>query len=316
MRILVAEDDRVTSRVVEHYLRKWGHEVTLCSNGRDAWELLQKSDSPNLAILDWLMPGMTGLEICNQARDLGDREYLYIILLTSMKGKDNLVEGLGAGADDYVEKPFHPSELKVRVQTGARIIQLQNRLRAALKESEFKASHDPLTKLLNRGAILETVSKEISRSARESVGFGVVMADLDHFKSINDRYGHLVGDQVLVEISERILASVRPYDSVGRYGGEEFMLVSPGCSDVETWRLAERLRRVVSCAPISTPEGDVWVTMSFGVTHSTPVTGLKADGLTKEADDALYRAKTKGRNRVEKHVRLRAVESSTALALA
>lgn len=316
MRILVAEDDRVTSRVVEHYLRKWGHEVTLCSNGRDAWELLQQSDSPNLAILDWMMPEMTGLEICNRARDLGEREYRYIILLTSMKGKDNIVEGLAAGADDYVEKPFHPSELKVRVQTGVRILELQNKLCAALKESEFKACHDPLTKMLNRGAILETVSREISRSIREGAGFGVVMADVDHFKRVNDRYGHLVGDRVLGEISRRIIASVRPYDSVGRYGGEEFMLVMPGGSDVEAWRLAERLRKLVSSTPVSTTQGDVWLTMSFGVTYAAPVTGIEADTLIQEADDALYRAKSKGRNRVEKHVRLRAVESHSALALA
>jgi two-component system cell cycle response regulator len=302
MRILVAEDDRVTRKLLESYLKKWGHEVVACSDGQEAWSILQGEEAPRLAILDWMMPKMSGVEACRNVRDLNGNHYIYLILLTSRNGKEDVVKGLEAGADDYIVKPFDPNELKVRVRAAVRMVRLQEELSAALTASEFRASHDPLTGLWNRGAILEILKKEITRSKRQKTPLSVVMTDIDHFKQINDQFGHLVGDDVLREVTRKLSSSVRPYDSIGRYGGEEFLVVIPGCNNEEAYRLADRVRRVFSTELTSTSERDLAVTLSFGVAEAYSTLDSSADEIIRIADQALYRAKEKGRNRVEKGV--------------
>ena len=298
MRVLIAEDDPITRRLLAVHLTKWGHEVIICSDGTEAWDVLTREDAPKLAILDWMMPGMDGVTICRKIRHLEKQVYVYIILLTARTEKEDLIEGLEAGADDYIAKPFDAHELKVRVRAGSRIIRLQEDLMNALKASEYQASHDALTSLLNRKAIMEVLEKELARADRDKTPLALIMADLDHFKLVNDSYGHLAGDVVLKETSQRLIDSVRPYDAVGRYGGEEFLIVCPNCDEESSQAIAERLRCVVSEAPLITAEGTFRVTMSFGVaavrggSHS-------ADSITRAADQALYKAKESGRNRVE-----------------
>jgi two-component system, cell cycle response regulator len=299
MRILVAEDDRVTRRLLESYIGKWGHETIACSTGTDAWQVLSSENPPRVAVIDWMMPEMTGVEVCQRVREEARRPYVYIILLTSKGGKEDIVQGLDAGADDYIVKPFNPNELRVRVRAGTRIIQLQEDLQAALEMSEFRASHDLLTGLKNRAAVMEALKNELARSARQNIPAGIIIADVDHFKRVNDRHGHLAGDAVLREVAHRLGASMRPYDTVGRYGGEEFLIVLPGCNSEEAAQIAERLRSGFTEHPLVTPEGSFDITLSFGVSSWSGSTACDSDNVIREADQALYQAKDRGRNRVE-----------------
>jgi two-component system, cell cycle response regulator len=299
MRILVAEDDRVTRRLLESHIRKWGHEAIGCSSGGQAWEILGGEKRPRLAVIDWMMPEMTGVEICRRLRKEGNLPYVYIILLTSKSGKEDIIEGLDAGADDYIVKPFDANELKVRVRAGTRIIRLQEDLQAALDTSEFRASHDLLTGLKNRGAVLEALGAELARSYREENPVRVVIADVDHFKKVNDQYGHLAGDAVLREVANRLKSSLRPYDSVGRYGGEEFLMVLPGCDREMAAQKAERVRSDFHERPLRIAEGDFGITLSFGVSCYSGGSDVDSDRVIREADQALYEAKDRGRNRVE-----------------
>ncbi len=298
MRVLLADDDRVTRRLLEFYLHKWGYETIVCASGGEAWKALDTDNCPQLAVIDWMMPELTGVEICRRVRDAQNRPYVYIILLTSKGGKEDVIQGLDAGADDYIVKPFDPNELNVRVRAGTRIIQLQNDLQSALDVSEFRASHDLLTGLKNRGAVLAELTAELARSHREKKPVGVIIADVDHFKRVNDQFGHLAGDAVLREVAGRLGSSLRAYDSLGRYGGEEFLIVVPN-SDVETTtQTAERLRSKFQDNPLVTSEGEFNITLSFGVAGAYGM-AEKTDDIIRRADEALYRAKEGGRNRVE-----------------
>jgi diguanylate cyclase (GGDEF)-like protein len=299
MKILVADDDPVTRRVLQVQLQKWGHEVVTCADGAEAWDILTGEDTPRLVILDWMMPGIDGVNICRNIRKLEQQPYIYLILLTSKSRTDEIVEGLEAGADDYITKPFNPNELKVRIRAGARIIQLQEELMAALRASEYQAAHDGLTGLLNRTAILKALQVEFERSRRDSTRLATVIADIDFFKQINDRWGHLAGDAVLVELTKRIASSLRPYDAAGRYGGEEFIVLLPGCNQQTASKIAERLRSLVAEAPVATASGLIHCTMSFGVAAGEGSAIPDIDSLIRCADEALYRAKELGRNRVE-----------------
>ncbi len=297
MRILIAEDDPVSRRVLQATLAKWGHEVTACNDGPEAWRELQKDDPPSLLILDWMMPGMDGIEICRKVRQLGREPYSFILLLTAKSQKEDIIVGMEAGADDYITKPFDKNELEVRLRAGERILKLQAELIAAREALREQATHDPLTGLWNHASILDLLKQEMVRAKREDMSVGVVMIDLDHFKNINDTYGHLAGDKVLHETAQRIKAATRPYDHVGRYGGEEFLAVLPGCNDSNALKLAERLCTCVNQEGIRIEEGLVKVSISLGIVTCFNTAQLKIDSIIQTADKALYQAKDAGRNR-------------------
>jgi len=299
VKVLIAEDDMVSRRLLEAMLTKWGYEVTVTRDGVEAWEVLQGADAPSVAILDWMMPGLDGVEVCRKVRQRGQEPYIYLLLLTTKGRKENIIEGLDAGADDYLTKPFDPQELQVRLRTGMRIVKLQAEIIEAREALRIQATHDALTGVWNRRAILEMLGTELVRSSRDALPVAVAMVDLDHFKRINDTYGHVVGDTVLRESVNRMRALLRPYDALGRYGGEEFLVVLPGCTTQDAFRLAERLRMGISQEPMVIPEGTVEVTSSLGVATNDTTTPLDATALIQAADTALYRAKAKGRNRVE-----------------
>ena len=298
MKILIADDEVVSRRTLQATLARWGYDVVVACDGADAWRKLAEQGAPKLAILDWMMPGRDGVDICREIRKRGEELYTYILLLTSKTGKHDMIDGLDAGADDYVTKPFDPQELKVRLRAGLRILDLQDQLIAARETLREQATHDSLTGLWNHAAILHILDGELARAQRQGSTVGVVMADLDLFKSVNDVHGHLAGDTVLRETALRISASMRPYDEVGRYGGEEFLIVAPGCDVPDAARLAERLRACIAEKPIDTHEGAVHVTMSLGVTASSASNEGDVVRLIGSADAALYRAKSEGRNRV------------------
>ena len=309
MRILIADDDPVSLHLLQTRLTQWGYEVVTCADGHGAARALQAEDAPRLAILDWMMPGRNGVEVCRDIRTLAHEDYIYIILLTAKDRKEDLLAALEAGVDDYLTKPYDPAELKARLRAGQRILDLQAELITAREALRFRATRDPLTGLWNRGAIQEIVDRELARSHREGQALSLGIADLDHFKGINDTYGHAAGDAVLREATRRLQQTLRLYDSLGRYGGEEFLIVLPGCNAATAPPVAERLRASISEAPFILREGPLLVTISLGVTSLCPGPAedftrtredLAAthDALVRAADLALYQAKQEGRNRV------------------
>lgn len=295
-RILIAEDDPVSRRMLQGFLSKWGYQVEAAADGLEALRILEGDCPPPLAVLDWMMPGLEGPEVCERVREHPDRPYIYILLLTARTQKGDLLRGLESGADDYLTKPFDAQELRARLHVGQRILDLQEGLILAREELRFRATHDALTSIPNRGVVLDAINRERSRQTREGGSFGIILLDLDHFKSVNDTYGHLIGDAVLKETARRITSCVRPYDTVGRYGGEEFLVVVPGSDGHGTLALAERIRKAIESEPVPADATPVRVTVSCGVAVSKGNKPLDSHALLHLADEALYRAKEKGRN--------------------
>ena len=290
MRILIADDDEVSRCKLEALLSKWGYEVISVEDGTSAWEALQRENAPRLTILDWMMPGLDGSEICRQLRQSNEGAYVYVLLLTSRVGKEDIVAGMEAGADDYLSKPFDAQELKVRIRAGQRIVDLEEALRV-------QATHDALTGVWNHGAIIDMLQLELVRGEREGASTSTIMVDLDHFKRVNDTYGHLTGDAVLQEAVQRMSHVLRRSDVLGRYGGEEFLVLLPGCEAPDAQALAERLRRCIACKPVTTSIGEVSVTISLGVTTTGPGESMGVAAVLQRVDGALYQAKREGRNR-------------------
>jgi len=297
MRVLIAEDDPMSRRLLAAILAKWGYDVVPCADGAEAWTALQFDDAPRIALLDWMMPGLDGPQVCREVRRLARDAYTYIVLLTAKSGKEDLIEGMDAGADDYVGKPFDPHELQVRLRAGQRVVELHEQLLATREELRTQATHDGLTGLWNRGAILEILDKELARACRTSAPLAILMADLDHFKHINDTHGHAAGDTVLREVARRLTASLRPYDSVGRVGGEEFLLILPGCDAATAASVAERVRSGIAAAPIAIAEEATQLTVSVGVACRAQDGSEDGEALVRASDVALYEAKRAGRNR-------------------
>ncbi len=294
LRMIVAEDDAASRHLLHYFLKKWGFSVHLASDGMEAWNLVQSADVPSIAILDWVMPGLEGVELCRRVRHLARRHYTYMLLLTGKQGKQDIVEGLQAGADDYLTKPFNPGELEARLLVAQRIIAFQESLIAAQEMLRTEALHDFLTRLLNRAGIVEALNLELDRGQRSGDPASILLVDIDHFKHINDTYGHLAGDEALREVARRVKASLRSYDSAGRYGGEEFLIVAPGCGKAAGLVVAEKIRQTVCAAPINFLGQERTITVSVGV--STSRGDLNADSAIRAADAALYQAKGAGRN--------------------
>jgi diguanylate cyclase (GGDEF)-like protein len=288
LRVLAAEDNPVFQSMLRTLLRKWGYDAVIAQDGNEAWRILESADPPRLAVLDWMMPGLDGVEICRRVRT-GNREpYVYILLLTARTDSQDLVEGMDAGADDYLTKPFNAQELRVRIRAGHRILDLQDALR-------HQATHDGLTGFLNRNSILEKLQEEMARNRREARPLSLLMVDLDRFKSVNDTHGHLAGDAVLREAAARMSKAARVYDSLGRYGGEEFLVILPGCDLPSAAAQAERLRQAIERSPFPGSNQPLPITCSIGVASAA---GFDAESLIHHADEALYEAKAGGRNQV------------------
>ena len=297
--VLIADDDTVSRTMLQSCLQKWGLSVSTAQDGLYAWHELQKTDAPSLIILDWMMPGFSGIELCRKIRAEKSSHYPYILLLTSRDAKEDLVEGLDAGADDYLTKPFNPSELRARLAVGRRILGLQNEVLLKEEELSFRARHDSLTGLWNRGAIMDFMERELARSRRAGNSVGVLLLDIDHFKSVNDTHGHPAGDAVLQQMAQRLSAGIRAYDWAGRYGGEEFIVLLTNCTPEILSLCAERLREIVAAAPMQVPGMDLKITVSIGAALFSRESGEGSAEVLQLADSALYRAKQNGRNRVE-----------------
>jgi two-component system cell cycle response regulator len=296
-RVLIVEDDAMFRKILSTWLESWGYQVTVAEDGAKGWGILQEEPAPQLLILDWMMPQPNGVELCRLIRERNSSPYQYILLLTAKGDKQDIIRGLDAGADDYLTKPFDKNELHARLRAGRRILTLQDEQIRTREQLEFQVTHDPLTEIWNRRAILDLLHREFERTRRAKSVFGVLMLDLDHFKNVNDTYGHLAGDAVLQGVGRRIQKAVRLYDLAGRYGGEEFLIVLPNCDGNEVQMCAERIRLAVSHDPIVVGYIGIAVTVSIGSVVFDPNLHSEKDALST-ADTALYQAKNQGRDRV------------------
>jgi diguanylate cyclase (GGDEF)-like protein len=318
MKILVAEDDPASRVMLQSMLHKWGYEVLAVQDGTQAWEALQAEDPPQLAILDWMMPEPDGPQICRLVREklapqpdseqdlnglsLDQSGYIYLILLSAKAEKEHLVQGLEAGADDYIPKPFNAEELQARLRVGQRIIELQTRLLNTQAQLQQLARVDHLTCSYNRRAILELLKKELERSTREQAPLSLAMLDIDHFKRVNDQFGHQIGDLVLQECVRRADEALRKYDLLGRFGGEEFLLILPNTNLQQAEKICSRVQESICDYPIKAQGKEISCTVSLG--FSTWEEGLSLDKLIMRVDAALYKAKEQGRNTVCSSARL------------
>jgi len=297
MKILVADDDPVSRRLLEILLGKWGFDVSVAADGEEAWRELQDSDHPRIAILDWMMPGMDGIQVCGKIREDKTRAPMYLLLLTAKQATEDANGRFESVADDYLPKPYAANELKARLRAARRILELEDEIETARENVKIETTHDPLTGLWNRSSILEILHREIHRARRQVSSLAVLTLDVDCLRQLNHRHGNLVGDAVMREAARRILNSVRDYDSVGRYSGGQLVIVSPACDCSGAMSQARRLQASVCQEAFKTFKGDFPVTISLGI--AVGCNGHVAHELISSAETALAKAKKGGPNRIE-----------------
>ena len=306
MKILIAQEDELSRNLLRTTLGYWGNEVVVASDGIQAWEELGKPGAPRLAIVEKKLAGLGGMEICRNVRAHASEDYIYLFLAAAQGHAQEITEGMQAGADDFLTKPINADELMVRLRIGKRFLEMEDALRKAHGAIRYQTSHDPLTGLVNRSAVIDTLKRELARAHREGRPIGILLAEVDHMKEVNDKHGHAAGDAVLREAARRIRSMVRPYDTVGRYGGEEFLAIVPGCDEKSSLSQAERLRAALTSESMdvsewgsysSPKEGKFRVTLSLGV--ATADRAKEAEPLLRAAESALARAKQAGHDRVE-----------------
>ena len=298
-RMLVAEDDPVFLCLLQACLVEWGYQVTSVTDGRKALEVLQGGEAPRLATLNWIMPGMNGIDICRHIRKQTRKPYTYILMSTAKVKKRDIVEGLQSGADDYLIGPYNPHELRARLRAGRRILDLREQLLSAHRLIGAQLTVDPLTGVWSRNVILDILKRQLTLSSQSDSPTSLVIANIDHFRDINASFGPFAGDAVLREVGKRFRAALRPPDSIGRSEADEFVTVLPACDAPTAASLAEKLRARVDGRAVDTSEGMVPVTVSLGVMVTPSEKGLDLDAAWRLATEAVARAQAKGRNRVE-----------------
>jgi diguanylate cyclase (GGDEF)-like protein len=295
MRILIAEDDPVSRRLLQALLTKWGYDVVVARDGGEAWNMLQKEDAPRMAIVDWMMPELDGVQICRMIRERESDSYIYVILLTAKSQKQDIIQGMVAGADDYVTKPFDANELNARLRAGRRILDLQSELLSTRETLRVQATHDPLTGLPNRLLFGDRLTQRLAQARRQEQLLAVMFLDLDRFKLINDTLGHNVGDMLLRSVSKRLKGTLREIDTIARMGGDEFTIILPDISTSEDATVVAGKVLHVLAEPVTVEGHELFVSASMGISLF-PSDGSTAEALVRNADTAMYRAKEQGRN--------------------
>ncbi len=306
--ILVAEDDNFIRRIIAKILKKWNLKVIEAKDGKEAWEKFKENyKNIGIVLLDWIMPEMDGLKVCQLIRKFDMEHYVYVIFLSSIEEKEKIAECLEVGADDYIIKPIHEKEFLARIKSALRIIALERELTEANQKLEKLATFDELTGALNRRALYEELKKNAYRALREGKNLYILMVDIDHFKKVNDTYGHQIGDEVLKEVVKRFKLLLRPYDIIGRYGGEEFLIAFINEKETNAVEVAERLRKIIAKTPFQISKDIcLFITISLGVSVFKPTKVnpnekeiiSQLEEAIKLADKALYEAKNQGRNKV------------------
>jgi two-component system chemotaxis response regulator CheY len=306
VKILVADDDPTSRLIARLALEDLGHECVVVGDGESAWQAF-RTDRPDVTISDWMMPGMTGVELCRHIRAVPDGASTYFILVTSRGEREQVIEGMNAGADDYLVKPLNIDELQFRLIAAARVTALHRQLelqRIGLEGRNHDlttiARRDPLTDLYNRRALEEDLVVLEARVQRYQHRYCLALFDVDQFKAYNDTQGHQMGDLVLQAVAGQLRTQARGGDSLYRYGGEEFLCIFPEQALEAGVIAAERMRRGIQALAIPHPSGFSSVlTVSCGVAVLDPDERRTSDAVLKESDEALYLAKQLGRNRVE-----------------
>ena len=297
MKALVADSDPDRLRQLEGWLSRWGHDVLPVRDGVEAWHQLEKEREPVLVVLAWRMEGMPGIDVCRRIRLQPELPSAYVLLIADGRAAEDLLDGLNAGADDFLFTPLDANETRARIRTGARIVEIERALKASQDALRVQSTRDATTGSWNRAAILDVLRKEQERARRKSGSVAIVLADLDAFRDVNESLGAPIGDEVLCEAARRMSSTLRPYDAVGRYGGEEFLIVLPGSDGLGALTVAERIREAFARRPVTTSAGPVSVTLSLGVASEGGEAATESNALLRAADSALKRAKSGGRNR-------------------
>lgn len=292
MDILIVDDEPITRIALCAAVEDWGFTGVLAKDGNEALDIINGENPPHLLIIDWSMPGITGPELCKTIRKRSDGQFFYILMLTGREGSEAVIEAMEAGADDFVSKPFDNRVLKVRIGAGSRIVRLEQTLNQL-------ASRDALTQCWNRRMIDEMMQNAFTEAKRNKTTYSIMLIDADHFKRVNDNFGHSAGDSALQHLVKIMHHNLREYDHVGRFGGEEFVVLLPGTDMTEAWGVAERIRSATQYSPVITGENmQVQITVSIGIAEFSDKQDEDTASLFKRADDALYVAKNGGRNRV------------------
>jgi diguanylate cyclase (GGDEF)-like protein len=303
MRALIADDDATTREIVASAMRCWGLDVVTADNGVAAWRHMQAVHPPGLAVIDWMMPGLDGIEICRRVRGTPRLHGMYLILLTGRDAREDLVTALDAGADDYMVKPVHVEELRARVHVGLRVVMLQESL--AARVAELGAAHDHLAKLASTDALTGLYSRrgwfdltaaEFSRCRRYGRTFSLLVADLDWFKRVNDTHGHDAGDRLLRAFADMLRSECRRSDIIGRIGGEEFVVALPETGALDAQAIAARLTERCRALAVRSAAGEIRCSCSIGVTELRAA-DEDVESVLRRADTALYEAKRNGRDR-------------------
>jgi two-component system cell cycle response regulator len=298
-RVLLVDDEPTQRLITARLLKRAGFTVDTAQNGKEALERI-KTGPYQLLVTDWEMPEMDGVALCREVRSAKLDGYVYTILLTSRDAIEHLVAGLQAGADDYLTKPVLEPELLARLNTGKRIVTLERSLRAVVEENRRLSVTDPLTGAFNRRYLMEQLPNEIERSARYDHRLSVLMCDVDHFKKVNDTYGHQAGDEVLKRVVAAIKSKIRNSDWMARYGGEEFVIVLPETPFSNAIKVAETLRVALTEQVVEFGGNKLTVSASFGVAGWDQIVPADAavDAVVARCDECVYESKAGGRNRV------------------
>lgn len=301
MKVLIADSDTASRLITQKLVESWGINSLVVADGQEALNKMTESkDPPGLLLINWEMPNINGIDLCKELRLRESNNPPYIILLSNRDDSNDIVTALNAGANDFISKTTKPAELRARIAVGLRTLELQNRLNIANNMLTHRADHDELTGLRNRGSVLEALDKEIIRTQRTKEPLAIALCDIDFFKKVNDTHGHTVGDRVLKEFAGRLTAAFRPYDMIGRYGGEEFIIICRS-SIKQAAEIFERFRQTIGDTPFLAEDLSLPITASVGIRIYG---GEDIDtkqillSLIVDADLALYRAKNRGRNRV------------------
>jgi two-component system chemotaxis response regulator CheY len=306
MRTLVADDDLISRTTAQMAVELLGHDCHAVKDGAEAWDVFQ-SWRPDVVLSDWTMPGLSGIELCQNIRARAAVGYTYFVMVSGHGGFEKILEGMDAGADDYLVKPLDPCELEARLIAADRVTSLHRQL--ARQQSELErlnqqlthvARRDPLTGLVNRRALEEDLTQLEARARRYGHQYCMALIDIDQFKAYNDTYGHLAGDEVLRVVASQLTAHTRGGDGVYRYGGEEFLCIFPEQSLASGAHAVQRMRAGLEQLAIphaGSPTGVLTFSAGLAILH--PFQSKCTTDVLREADDALYRAKARGRNRME-----------------
>ncbi len=296
MKILIADDDPVSRRILSKIVTDLGYEPVTVNNGEDTLKYV-KQNKCSVVLLDWMMPGMDGIEVCRKIRMLDSEYVCYIIINSAREGSDDISRILKTGANDYILKKTSSIELEARIGVGVRTAQLEKKMIDLNNRLKYLVRIDTLTGLLNHAAILKELSIELDRGRRDTTSTSILMLDLDRFKMVNDTYGHQIGDKALIRFSSLLSQNCRSFDRIGRYGGEEFLIVLPRTGDEEGLAIGNRIRMLTESLQVDDEINNLIITCSIGCCTSTD-SGKRSFSLIAAADSALFRAKKAGRNLV------------------